>query len=119
MDGMAGRKPGVVIALNLSVVLLVVLWLFPTLGLFVSSFRTGDQITASGWWSARAWKFGINSNRYSKYFKIWFSQCRLIVRGAMYPATAVAGGQHCHNQYVSPGKKFRFAALPHCPPVHR
>ena len=47
-----GEKPIVVWALNLSVVFLVLLWLFPTLGLFVSSFRTGDQITASGWWSS-------------------------------------------------------------------
>ena len=52
MDAMAGRKPAVVWALNISVVALVALWLFPTLGLFISSFRTGDQITASGWWSA-------------------------------------------------------------------
>jgi len=52
MDAIAGRKPAVVWALNISVVLLVALWLFPTLGLLVSSFRTGDQITASGWWSA-------------------------------------------------------------------
>ncbi len=52
MDAMAGRKPAVVWALNISVVLLVALWLFPTLGLFISSFRTGDQITASGWWSS-------------------------------------------------------------------
>ncbi|WP_375255123.1 carbohydrate ABC transporter permease [Yoonia sp.] len=52
MDSVAGRKPIVVWALNISVVLLVALWLFPTLGLFVSSFRTGDQITASGWWSS-------------------------------------------------------------------
>ncbi|PJI91670.1 maltose ABC transporter membrane protein /trehalose ABC transporter membrane protein /sucrose ABC transporter membrane protein [Yoonia maricola] len=52
MDAMAGRKPAVVWALNISVVLLVALWLFPTLGLLISSFRTGDQITASGWWSA-------------------------------------------------------------------
>ncbi len=52
MDAIAGRKPIVVWALNISVVLLVLLWLFPTLGLFVSSFRTGDQITASGWWSS-------------------------------------------------------------------
>ena len=52
MDGISGQKPIVVWALNISVVLLVLLWLFPTLGLFVSSFRTGDQITASGWWSA-------------------------------------------------------------------
>ena len=52
MDAMAGQRPIVVWALNISVVLLVLLWLFPTLGLFVSSFRTGDQITASGWWSS-------------------------------------------------------------------
>ena len=52
MDSVAGRKPIVVWALNISVVMLVALWLFPTLGLFVSSFRTGDQITASGWWSS-------------------------------------------------------------------
>jgi alpha-glucoside transport system permease protein len=52
MDAIAGRKPAVVWALNISVVVLVVLWLFPTLGLLVSSFRTGDQITASGWWSS-------------------------------------------------------------------
>ncbi len=52
MDGISGQKPAVVWLLNISVVALVLLWLFPTLGLFVSSFRTGDQITASGWWSA-------------------------------------------------------------------
>ncbi len=52
MDSIAGQKPAVVWALNISVVVLVLLWIFPTLGLFVSSFRTGDQITASGWWSS-------------------------------------------------------------------
>ncbi len=29
-----------------------ILWTIPTLGLFVTSFRTGDQIYASGWWSS-------------------------------------------------------------------
>ena len=52
MDNMAGQKPAVVWLLNISVVALTLLWLFPTLGLFVSSFRTSEQITASGWWSA-------------------------------------------------------------------
>jgi alpha-glucoside transport system permease protein len=28
------------------------LWLFPTLGLFVSSFRTADQISTGGWWTS-------------------------------------------------------------------
>nr|WP_283255071.1 carbohydrate ABC transporter permease [Marivita sp. GX14005] len=39
-------------AVHISVALLVILWLFPTVGLFVSSFRTADQISSSGWWKA-------------------------------------------------------------------
>ncbi len=52
MDNIAGTKPALTWAVHLSVALLVALWLFPTLGLFVSSFRTADQISGSGWWSA-------------------------------------------------------------------
>ena len=52
MDGIAGRKSGLTWAVHISVVVLVAAWLFPTLGLFVSSFRTGDQISTSGWWAA-------------------------------------------------------------------
>jgi alpha-glucoside transport system permease protein len=52
MDSVAGKKSALVWAVHLSVALLVALWLFPTVGLFVSSFRTADQISTSGWWSA-------------------------------------------------------------------
>jgi alpha-glucoside transport system permease protein len=49
-----GGKSALTWAVHISVALLVVLWLFPTLGLFVSSFRTSDQIASSGWWAALA-----------------------------------------------------------------
>ena len=52
MDSIAGTKSSLTWAVHISVVLLVALWLFPTLGLFVSSFRTADQISASGWWNS-------------------------------------------------------------------
>ena len=52
MDNIAGSKSSLSWIVNISVLLLVLLWLFPTLGLFVSSFRTADQISASGWWKA-------------------------------------------------------------------
>ncbi len=50
MDNIAGTKSSLTWAVNLSVLALVILWLLPTVGLLISSFRTADQISTSGWW---------------------------------------------------------------------
>ena len=52
MDNIAGHKSSLTWAVHISVAALVIIWLIPTLGLLVSSFRTADQISASGWWRA-------------------------------------------------------------------
>ncbi|WP_127900273.1 carbohydrate ABC transporter permease [Solirhodobacter olei] len=52
MDGIAGQKSSLTWAVNISVFVMVVLWLIPTVGLLVSSFRTPDQIARTGWWDA-------------------------------------------------------------------
>ena len=52
MSNIAGTHSRLVWAVNLSVILLVVLWIIPTTGLLVSSFRDRDQIASSGWWRA-------------------------------------------------------------------
>ncbi|MGB3407944.1 MAG: carbohydrate ABC transporter permease [Jannaschia sp.] len=51
-DGIAGAKSSLSLVTNVSVVLLVILWLVPTVGLLVSSFRDRDAISNSGWWNA-------------------------------------------------------------------
>lgn len=52
MSSIAGSKSSLTWAVHISVVALVLLWLFPTVGLFISSFRTADQISSSGWWDS-------------------------------------------------------------------
>ena len=52
MDNIAGSKSSLSWAVHISLTLLVALWLFPTVGLLVSSFRTSDQIATSGWWAS-------------------------------------------------------------------
>lgn len=52
MDNIVGKKSSLVVASNLTVFVLVVLWLIPTIGLLVSSFRDRDAISATGWWRA-------------------------------------------------------------------
>ena len=44
---------------NITLLLLIVIWTVPTMGIFVSSFRQRDEIATSGWWKIfpyRDWK---------------------------------------------------------------
>ena len=53
MDGIVENKSSLKKwVVHITVALIIVVWLTPTLGLFVSSFRTRDQISVSGWWTA-------------------------------------------------------------------
>src|SRR5512143_1136405 len=59
MKGAKGQRLLSRLMVNGILLLLVVLWTVPTLGIFVSSWRSRDDIASSGWWQVfphRDWK---------------------------------------------------------------
>ena len=46
--GRFGRR----VPLHFVIIFLIVIWLIPTIGLLVNSFRPPDAVTSSGWWTA-------------------------------------------------------------------
>ncbi len=56
------------VAVNLTVLFLVIIWTLPTLGLFITSFRSKDAILNSGWWAA----FGLGGFTLDNYDKVLF-----------------------------------------------
>ena len=54
MIGNLGRIGPARIFVHAAVLLIVLLWLLPTLGIFVTALRDKDQIVASGWWTSFA-----------------------------------------------------------------
>lgn len=73
-------------AVHLSVVLLVVLWVFPTFGLLVSSFRTSDQISSSGWWNALSTQESQNSPVRIRGEEVEVDG-KFVIKGELFPST--------------------------------
>jgi alpha-glucoside transport system permease protein len=50
-------------ALHAIIILLIIVWIVPTLGLFVNSFRQAADVSDSGWWTALAppWDFTLSN----------------------------------------------------------
>ena len=45
---------------------LLLIWLIPTIGVFINSFRSADAITSSGWWTVIAAPSGLSLDNYSQ-----------------------------------------------------
>ncbi|WFU09539.1 ABC transporter permease subunit [Rhizobium sp. CB3090] len=54
MIGNLGRIGPARLFVHFAVMLIVVIWLLPTLGIFITALRDRDQIVVSGWWTAFA-----------------------------------------------------------------
>ncbi len=55
------------VPLHLAVIIMCLLWLIPTLGLFVTSFRTRSAVRETGWWTAFAAQPVVGQSEYVTY----------------------------------------------------
>lgn len=55
---------------HITVVTIALLWTLPTLGLFISSFRRGDDIAVSGWWSVFGHPFELTQFYLGNYIDV-------------------------------------------------
>lgn len=63
---MAGRRnPLARFGVHIVLVLLMLLWLLPTIGLLVNSFRSASDINTSGWWNALLNPAGLTFDNYA------------------------------------------------------
>ncbi|MFP4179518.1 MAG: carbohydrate ABC transporter permease [Spirochaetaceae bacterium] len=61
------------VPMRLILIALVVIWTVPTLGLLVSSFRTSEAISDSGWWTALAHLFDGSQWTLQNYHDVIFA----------------------------------------------
>ncbi|MFZ2097079.1 MAG: ABC transporter permease subunit [Anaerolineales bacterium] len=53
--------------LHLAIIIMCILWLIPTLGLFTSSFRTRQEVRETGWWTIFAPATQVGKAEYDTY----------------------------------------------------
>jgi alpha-glucoside transport system permease protein len=59
------------VAINLTVLFLIVIWTLPTVGLFITSFRSKEAIQTSGWWTVFG-QLGSGQFTLDNYDKVLF-----------------------------------------------
>ena len=62
------RFKGGRVALHLVLIVLMAIWLLPTIGLLVNSLRSSEDIAASGWWTSLFPPTGLTLDSYAKVF---------------------------------------------------
>ncbi|MBT8217579.1 MAG: carbohydrate ABC transporter permease [Acidimicrobiia bacterium] len=59
---------------KLAVAVIIIIWLIPTLGLLISSFRQPDAVKTDGWWTVLANPFDFGQWTFSNYDNVLSSQ---------------------------------------------
>jgi alpha-glucoside transport system permease protein len=103
--------------LHIAVIGLTIAWIVPTLGLFISSFRTIGDISSTGWWTALAPPFKFTLENYSHVLSTnnlgtsFFNSIMISIPATLIPATVAAFAAYAFAWMRFPGRDWIFLAL--------
>jgi alpha-glucoside transport system permease protein len=116
-----GQSPIGLFVVRLAVLTIVILWLIPTLGLLISSFRTRALIESEGWWTALANPFEmaqwtlqhyrdvLGSNR--GFGNAFFNSLAVTIPATVIPITVAAFAAYAFSWMQFKGRQILFVGV--------
>ncbi len=103
--------------LHIAVILITLVWIIPTLGLLVSSFRPSFKIITTGWWTALAPPFEFTLKNYndmlaqSNMGSAIFNSFMVAIPSTVIPVTIAAFAAYAFAWMKFPGRDWIFLAF--------
>ncbi|MGL4339648.1 MAG: carbohydrate ABC transporter permease [Rhodoglobus sp.] len=105
---------------TIAALIIAVIWTTPTLGLFITSFRPGDQIATTGWWTF-LWNSGFTLENYSEVLQAgngaltlgssFFNSIAITVPATIFPLLIASLAAYAFAWIDFKGKSWMFIAV--------
>ena len=56
--------------MHIFIILVAIIWIFPTVGLLITSFRPASEVASSGWWTVLAHPFNFTHFTLTNYREV-------------------------------------------------
>jgi alpha-glucoside transport system permease protein len=105
------------VPLHFVVILLLVIWLIPTIGLFINSFRPSADVQASGWWTAIFQPSQLTLSNYTYVLNqsgIWpafINSLFITIPATIIPIFVAAFAAYAFSWMSFPGRNLLFVAV--------
>ncbi|HEX7734523.1 MAG TPA: carbohydrate ABC transporter permease [Ktedonobacteraceae bacterium] len=99
------------------VVILAIIWSVPTLGLLISSFRPGELVQNSGWWTALAYPWHFTIDNYQQVInaqgmgRAFLNSLVIAIPGTILPVLVAAFAAYAFAWMKFPGRDWVFIII--------